>query len=678
MNLHIHTSPKRIIIGSALGFTYALCLVLIYNFFTPSAVQTWVCALMGAVGVFSIVLKPVLAKKNPYVRNMLLLMLLAVLSAITFDLWNNLYIRLAESGLEMQVFRVILSIAFCCIFFGFLYSLTGSFKASGITGCVLTAILGFISYLILMFRGTYLLFADILGLGTALEVMNNYSMSYSSGFYLGLMGTAAMAMVCSAFVPIVKTKRKQRLIRLFTFLGALYAAFGIWSLPLNRYYYSWLESDNSYVFAVVVNAKMMNIKPSKNYSDEEITNIIKSAQGKESFLPADYNATEAIRTAFPDYVAQTGSTKPNIIAVMNESFTDLRTYNDNISTDQPMMPYIDSLDNAIKGYVYTEVFGGGTADSEYTFLTGNSTFTVPTNIRPYQMYIDETTPSLTSVLNDDGYDSYAIHPGAANAWNRNVVYPELGFKDFYDASTFNGTMTRRVPFMYSDLSTYQKVINLYEHKGSNPLFVFDVTIQNHGGYNLPYDNLQNIELTGLDGHYPNADQFVSLVRASDEDYSALIEYFKQATEPTIIVMFGDHQPTLDPEFYNEALGTDQSALSVRQSQTMQRTPYVIWANYPLPMSLNKHNMSLNYLSTLTMECAGLERTPYMEYLTYLYKTLPVVDKKGIITIKGEAYFMDDENMPEEYKNLLKQYRDVLYNNIFDSKGRVSDLYSTAK
>lgn len=105
----------------------------------------------------------------------------------------------------------------------------------------------------------------------------------------------------------------------------------------------------------------------------------------------------------------------------------------------------------------------------------------------------------------------------------------------------------------SDQSDYQKIIDAVEGKETpqDRLFIFNVTMQNHGGYEEAFENFQQqIYLTGRDeGKYPQTDQYLSLMKESDEAFRFLLEYFSECREPTMIVMFGDHQPSVEDEFY---------------------------------------------------------------------------------------------------------------------------------
>lgn len=47
----------------------------------------------------------------------------------------------------------------------------------------------------------------------------------------------------------------------------------------------------------------------------------------------------------------------------------------------------------------------------------------------------------------------------------------------------------------------------------------------------------------MEGKYPKVDQYLSLIKKSDTALQELIEYYSQVDEPTIICIFGDHQPS---------------------------------------------------------------------------------------------------------------------------------------
>ena len=130
---------------------------------------------------------------------------------------------------------------------------------------------------------------------------------------------------------------------------------------------------------------------------------------------------------------------PNIIAIMNESFSDLNVVG-NVVTNKEVLPFIDSLDdsdsNVIKGNMLVSVFGGNTCNSEFEFLTGLSMFWIPTGSIPYMQYIRNHVDTICTDLKDYGYKTVAVHPFWAKSWKRESIYPLLDFDDFISGEDF--------------------------------------------------------------------------------------------------------------------------------------------------------------------------------------------------------------------------------------------------
>lgn len=205
----------------------------------------------------------------------------------------------------------------------------------------------------------------------------------------------------------------------------------------------------------------------------------------------------------------------------------------------------------MKGSLSVPVFGSLTSNSEFEFLTGDSVSLLPANSIAYQFNVKPNTYSLVSTLKSQGYETVAMHPYPKENWNRQECYRNMGIDEFLDIEDYEGSELLRN--YVSDRADYEKLIEKVESK-ENPddkLFLFNVTMQNHGGYETLYDNFdQEVWLTGeLKGKYPKADQYLSLMKRSDEALEYLLSYFEKSQEPTMIVLFGDHQPSVEDEFF---------------------------------------------------------------------------------------------------------------------------------
>lgn len=166
---------------------------------------------------------------------------------------------------------------------------------------------------------------------------------------------------------------------------------------------------------------------------------------------------------------------------MDEAFSDLSVWGD-FETSEEVMPFFKQLQQeAVGGEVYVSVKGGNTANTEFEFLTGNSMAFLPTGSIPYQQYIKSETPSLASYLKSLGYTTTAIHPYNRSGWDRDTVYEYFGFDQFLDKDSF--TDPYRLRGYISDKSAFDKIIEQYEiGKNQGSQFIFEVTMQNHGGY----------------------------------------------------------------------------------------------------------------------------------------------------------------------------------------------------
>ena len=81
-------------------------------------------------------------------------------------------------------------------------------------------------------------------------------------------------------------------------------------------------------------------------------------------------------------------------------------------------------------------------------------------------------------------------------------------------------------------SDFQKIIELYENKEEDNLFIFNVTMQNHGGYEGTWDNFANTVDLSAQGDFPQAEQYFSLIKETDAAFKELIDYFEKVDEPT--------------------------------------------------------------------------------------------------------------------------------------------------
>lgn len=541
-----------------------------------------------------------------------------------------------------------------------LASILQSIRAAFLISSFLMLAAGIANFFVISFRGYGIVYMDFYAIKTAATVAGEYSYSITPYFLAGCFTGAAGILMCRYLPRRQKGGYFGRKQLSKSLAGiAVCLAFTAW-INFDATFFKGVSSitwdhnigisDYGYLLYFTANAGTAKVEEPPGYSVEKADQILSAYETEE-----DYSGN-----------TRTGAENPNIIMIMNESFSDLRVLGD-YQTDIDVMPFYDRLkENTIKGYVQSSVYGGYTSNSEFEFLTGCSKVFLPGN--PYLQYMDGYLPSVISnIKSHEGYDeAVAIHPYNASGYNRNRVYPLLHFDRFLSAADFENPVLVRD--YISDLSSYQKIEELYENKkeGSS-LCVFNVTMQNHNPYNnTSYKFKDSVHVTSFPAGM-QAEQYLSLIKMSDDALEQLITYFQNVDEPVIILLFGDHQPHLPDLFYKDLMG--KMPLQFTQEDTMlkHKVPFLIWANYDIP-EMFIERASINYLSSIFLDAAGLKSSNFNRYLLDLYKKLPAISAAGSYDSAGTLHEKRERN--NKYAQLMKEYETVQYNYLFDDGNRL--------
>ena len=366
--------------------------------------------------------------------------------------------------------------------------------------------------------------------------------------------------------------------------------------------------------------------------------------------------------------------RPNIILIMNEAFSDLSVLGD-FETTEEYLPYLNSVkeDSAFtEGKLYMSVLGGRTVNSEFEVLTGNSMRFLSDSYLPYSQNVKKPMPSMVSELKALGYQTIAMHPNQPIAYDREGVYNNFGFDEFIHQGRFQEFDLAGENFL-SDEKDYAELIYQYEHRNTDaPLFLFNVTIQNHSPCWTPDERTMHFKTingweSDYSGIYGEEESYLAKIRRSDEAFKNLVEYFSKVDEPTIICMFGDHQPLCTDAFYEELL----SGKGLSDEEIMQRkyqVPYVIWSNYGLNLT-NKGDFSANYLGAVLLEEAGLPLSDFRKFQLETMHTYPVISKYRLSNALGEDVSFDASYTDE----LLDQYKAFEYDKMF-AKQYTQEVY----
>ena len=554
--------------------------------------------------------------------------------------------------------RMLLNFMFIYFIIGLFYCIVGKIKVSYYLTIILTGILGIINHFITAFRGTPLVPWDIFSLNVALTVLPTFKFTFTKQLVWGVIILLATIIILSITkFHSFKNGKKKKIYRICTFTAILTFVICFYLTNL----IAWFDLNE-------------NWDPKEEYHNNGlVASLFKQSRNLIIREPEGYDVDSLNELAstinLPIVKHDENFESPNIIAIMNESFADLSVVGD-FKTDTDSLSFFKSLkDNVIKGNLHVSIFGATTPNSEWEFLTSNSMAFVPKRTVPYQQYVLRKSYSLASILKEHNYSTSAIHCYHPQGYNRNLTYPRLGFDKFLSMNELKDlTFIREYP---DDLSTYKNIIDIYENKGDKKMFNFTLTMQNHGSYTD--ENFQNT-VNAEEGQYPKLNQYLSLLKIADESLKELITYFEKQEEPTIIVLFGDHQPYVEDEFYNTMLAQRYEDINSKEAtENKYITPFIIWANYDIDEEKYKDitDISANYLSSVVLDVANIQKTPYLQFLDEMRKEIPIITGNGYMDKEGIYHDFSEET---EYTDLIEQYHYLQFNNMFDNSNKLTSLF----
>lgn len=588
---------------------------------------------------------------------------------------------------------------FICIFLlcGLVFIVSAKWKLSCSIGCGLLLLLSVINGVVYALRGNELSFNDFLSVKTAMNVASQYEFNVPKLMIHGIILWVLFLLAYFTLPNIPKIAPLKSRAFAAVIEASLFAL--LVSVTGNMKIETWKNygtTKNGYYLNFFLTVKDHDMKKNVGYDiglrrfidayvepEDENNNTEKSDSSKQNVAEnaTDENSenihthsdqceingcTDKLISDFQKHnlisanANSSDTERPNIIIIMNESFSDYRILGNGITTNIPVMPYIDSLkDNTVKGYALASVFGANTANSEFELLTSHSMCFMPTDSVPYQQFISDSIHTLPWYLSSLGYKTVSTHPYGKTGWSRDRLYPKLGFsestflEDYAEAETIRNYV--------KDIEVYKKIINrLNDETSDSPMFIFGITMQNHGGYTYEGENFQKtVEIVGAENQYPLAEQYLTLINESDKAVEYLLTELQNCEEETIVLFFGDHFPKIESEFYEKA---HEGTFETEEERLLQyKIPFFIWANYDIEESYINCT-SINYLAALLLDTANVSKSPYYTFITELQQIVPAINALGYYSISKQK-FIDYDLAEDSEKEWLNIYYSVQYNNL---------------
>ena len=616
-----------------------------------------VVASVCAIYILALMLSIVINKLNVYYKKNTLATTLLVAFITTSFVTGVSQTMISVPIFSMGIIKFFIGSTIVFFFVIFCYVVTGKIKLSIILIETIFMLISTINVYVYQFRARMFEPIDVLTIKTVANVADNYSLLPIPWKIILAWCLWTLVISILLFCGIKKEKKLFAKNRAILIISLLVLVVFLFVCTNNLKTYHWQADgaiNNGYILNFISEFKEMYIPEPEDYDVKKIAQ-----------LATEYN----------NDISETNEKKdtPHIIVIMDEAFSDL-SVNGDFQTDKQIAPFISSLkENAVSGYALASILGGNTANSEYEFLTGNTMAWLPQNTIPYQQYISLTTYSMVSYLEKNyNYNTVAMHPFYASGWNRSEAYEYFGFDKTYFLEDF--PQKQYVRDYISDQEMFEKIVDIYEQQKDEKLFLFAVSMQNHGGYTYIGENYnKSISLLNKDG-YPEVEQYLSLIHETDKAVKYLISYFQSLDEKVVIVFYGDHQPNIEQSFYDNL--DNQTILKLENQQNKYKVPFFIWTNYDIDEKYVECT-SLNYLSSYVYDVADIKKPLYNQFLSEMENTIPAINANGFYSSERKQFVSFEEATNQEKEWLLK-YEQLQYNSIFDTKNRNNDFFVTSE
>ena len=367
---------------------------------------------------------------------------------------------------------------------------------------------------------------------------------------VGVIAIIVLMVILFRRLPHVAPQRRRALLFVAVLFGILVAA----NIPYAVACKDWSNPSKAYrrygfPYSLLRSAVDRGIARPEKYSHGTIKDIT-----------ADIQATPA---------APKEEQLPNIIFLQLESFLAPDNFTTVTCSEDPVPNFTQLRQDCSSGYLSVPMIGGGTANVEFEVLTGMRLSDFGTGEYPYSTVLQEATcESVAYNLKSLGYAAHAIHSNTATFYQRQLVFPRLGFDrftslDYMQESTLNSRGWCLDRYLTTPILDAMNA-------DSCPDMIFTVAVQGHGKYpteepEIPY----SITCTGLEedeGLKYSFEYYVSQLKETDDFLGELLTALQDYPEPVVLVIYGDHLPALD--FEEEAL----------RSGSLLATEYVIWSN----------------------------------------------------------------------------------------------------
>lgn len=450
-------------------------------------------------------------------------------------------------------------------------------------------LLGVINGVILANRVTPFTGPDLHLLTDGMALLEKYLPAWGVTVALVVLGFLALVLLALLIKgPRYKGKLKYRY-NIPLILAGVAAFGGITQLALEKRVLSnyfgniaFAYEDYGYPYCLATTIFNTGISCPRDYSEEEIGRIEKT----EDSLPE--TKTEDL---------------PNIIFVQLESFFDPTLVNYLDISEDPIPTFRSLMEEYTSGYFKVPSVGAGTANTEFESITGMSMHYFGPGEYPYKSILKETTcESAPYILSGLGYSTHAIHNNEANFYGRRSIFPNLGFDTFTSAEYMPEENDKNELGWTKDRVLTDEIIKCLDSTEDQPDYVYTISVQGHGAYpDEPVLEDPEITVSGAPTEAKNNqwEYYVNEIREMDDFVKELVEALEDYPEDVVLVLYGDHLPTMDLKVED------------LENKYLFQTEYVIWDNFGLEKK--DVNLASYQIAAEVMDRVGIHEGTIFRY-----------------------------------------------------------------
>lgn len=449
-------------------------------------------------------------------------------------------------------------------------------------------LLGVINGVLLMSRVTPFTGPDLKLLTDAAQIANKYLTPTMTVLAVVML----VLMVFALLFALIKAPKYEKKVKLRYNLPLVLAGFvafaGVTQLALEKRILSnyfgniaFAYEDYGYPYCLFTTIFNTGISQPRDYSEAEIRRIQNTEKDLQETRKGNY---------------------PNILFLQLESFFDPELVNYLEISEDPIPIFRDLMSKYSSGYFKVPSVGAGTANTEFETISGMSMHYFGPGEYPYKSILKEKTCESTPfVLKNLGYATHAIHNNEANFYGRKSIFPNLGFDSFTSAEYMPEEDDTNIQGWTRDRVLTDEILKCLDAT-EGPDYVYTISVQGHGSYpEEPVLEDPEITVSGSPTQEKNNqwEYYVNQIHEMDLFVGELVAALEEYPEDTILVMYGDHLPTMDLTVEN------------LKNKYLFQTQYVIYDNFG--MKKQDANLAAYQMAATVLDRIGIHEGTIIRY-----------------------------------------------------------------